>query len=572
MIAVLGVLTTALVFGQGKLDWPYTYVEDFDTISSPHGVTVDHSGNIWYASFSDSVGIHAVRPDGTHLSFSPIFEVTIDGTTHNIARGNVGVNTDHEGNIILSMGSRLFKINAQDGTGMNFRQFPKSVTKAGVDQNGRIYVSGVTGEVPLWILDADFDSVGVVTESITVWSRAIEVSPDGRDVYMGSLWHSAVQHFYSEDGTEYALVDSLPGPFMGHTNGLNFDRDGRLWVCEWQDGRYNDNIYIYNMATLERETLTGELPNELWGPRGVGFSLNGDTAYIALFDGAVIQRWVRSGEIEPMLDDFEGDEFINNWGAPWQLTGGLAGTLAFERVTPGFESDYALRVHGQYSNWAGVETLMNPDFEPVDISNFKAISFRVKGTQADSAGIRIRERKAETERGYEFAKFIFHYTDEWQEIQINFEDFWPSYGTEEFDPPFDATDIVAIDWGPHRTYYDVDFVIDNVRFLTEVVSVDDPVRPELPVKFTLYQNYPNPFNPATTIEYYIPESAQVTLEIYNVLGQRVRTLVNDFQQQGRYSVVWNSRNDGGQELSSGVYFYKLSAGDAIDIRKMTLVR
>ncbi len=572
MGVLLCILMTVLVFGQGKLDWQYSYVADFDTISTPHGVTVDHSGNIWYASFGDSAGIQAVRPDGTHLPFSPIFELTIDGTVHNVGRGNVGINTDHEGNIIIGMGSRLFRINADDGTGMNFRQFPKSVTKPGVDENGRIYLSGVTGEVPLWILDADFDSIGVVIDEITVWTRAVEVSPDGKDVFMGSLWHSVVQHFRSEDGATYEQLDDLPGPIMGHTNGVDFDKEGRLWVCEWQDGRYNDNIYVYDMETLERETITGELPIELWDPRGVGFSETGDTAYIALFSGSVIQKWVRSADISPLLDDFEGEEYVNHWGGPWQMTGGSAGTLGFELSQPGFESDNALYITGQHTNWPGVETLLDPDFAPVDISQFKGIGFYVMGSREDTAAIRIREQKAVDQRGYEFAKYVFAYSEEWQDIQIAFEDFWPEFGSAEFNPPFDATDIVAIDWGPHRAYYDVDFYIDNIRFLTEIVSVDDYVNRDLPEGFVLYQNYPNPFNPYTTIEYYIPEPGHVTLEVYNTLGQRVSVLVDEFRQQGRHAEVWYARDQSGSELSSGVYFYRISAGSFVDIKKMTLIR
>lgn len=577
--AVLGFLLTALVFGQGKLNWQYSYVEDFSPIASPHGVTVDPAGNVWFGSFGDSVGLHALQPDGQPLPFSPIFDVTINGTTYNIARNNRGMTTDHNGNILVVIGGQLIRINYQDGTGMAYRDLGITLTKPAVDQNGNVYVGPVVGTVdpgmdprPIWKLNADLEEIGVVTDSMEVWSRAMEVTPDGMNVYVGSLWHSAVQRYHSDDGITYALVDSLPGPIMGHTNGLNLDREGRLWVCEWQDGRFNDNIYIYNLETLTRETITGELPNELWDPRGVGFSVTGDTAYIALFSEGTIQKWVRSADLSPLLDDFEGEEYVNYWGGPWQKTGGSAGTLSFERSSPGYESDYALYIKGQHTNWPGVESLLNPDFEPVDISQFKGISFYVMGAAPDSAAIRIRERKAETDRGYEFAKYIFQITEEWREVQISFEDFWPEYGSAEFNPPFDATDIVAIDWGPHRTFYDVDFYIDNVRLLTEVVSVDDFVKSELPSEFRLYQNYPNPFNPSTTIEFYLHEPAYVTLEIYNTIGQLVTVLVDEYRQQGRYSAIWNARDQAGRELSSGIYFYRIAAGASVEIKKMKLVR
>jgi hypothetical protein len=83
---------------------------------------------------------------------------------------------------------------------------------------------------------------------------------------------------------------------------------------------------------------------------------------------------------------------------------------------------------------------------------------------------------------------------------------------------------------------------------------------QLPKEYSLLQNYPNPFNPSTTIRYGLPEQSQVTLKIYNILGQEVRTLVSDIQEAGYRSVVWNSSNNSGQVVGSGVYFYRLQAG------------
>ena len=85
--------------------------------------------------------------------------------------------------------------------------------------------------------------------------------------------------------------------------------------------------------------------------------------------------------------------------------------------------------------------------------------------------------------------------------------------------------------------------------------------------FQLNQNYPNPFNPVTTISYTLPVGAMVTMAVYDLLGRKVRTLVDEFQEIGRYSVVFD-----GDGLSSGIYFCQLTAGDLIETRKMLLVR
>jgi hypothetical protein len=84
----------------------------------------------------------------------------------------------------------------------------------------------------------------------------------------------------------------------------------------------------------------------------------------------------------------------------------------------------------------------------------------------------------------------------------------------------------------------------------------------LPTKFALFQSYPNPFNPSTTIGYELPRTSTVELHVYNVLGQRVATLVNEQQKPGRYSVVWNGDNDRGQQVAGGVYIYRLMAREA----------
>jgi M6 family metalloprotease-like protein len=95
----------------------------------------------------------------------------------------------------------------------------------------------------------------------------------------------------------------------------------------------------------------------------------------------------------------------------------------------------------------------------------------------------------------------------------------------------------------------------------------------LPMEFQLLPNYPNPFNPETTIRYALPEAAQVHLRVYNVLGQEVRTLVDGFQEVGVQTVVWDGRTGGGQNVSSGVYVYRLEVeGKYAASRRMLLAR
>jgi hypothetical protein len=87
----------------------------------------------------------------------------------------------------------------------------------------------------------------------------------------------------------------------------------------------------------------------------------------------------------------------------------------------------------------------------------------------------------------------------------------------------------------------------------------EPPPQETPVVYELAQNYPNPFNPTTTIQYGLPAAANVTLKIYNILGQEIMTLVNEQKNPGTYQTIWNGRNSAGIHVASGVYFYSLVA-------------
>ena len=94
-----------------------------------------------------------------------------------------------------------------------------------------------------------------------------------------------------------------------------------------------------------------------------------------------------------------------------------------------------------------------------------------------------------------------------------------------------------------------------------------------PEAFALSNNFPNPFNPETTIQYALPQAADVQLTVYNVAGQVVRTLVAEHQSAGRYTVAWDATNDSGHRLSSGMYFYRLQAGGEFrEVNKMLLIK
>ena len=94
----------------------------------------------------------------------------------------------------------------------------------------------------------------------------------------------------------------------------------------------------------------------------------------------------------------------------------------------------------------------------------------------------------------------------------------------------------------------------------------------IPIQYALYQNYPNPFNPATTIRYDLPKQSYVTITVYDMLGREVTTLVNQHQNAGSKSILWNATNFYGKTVSNGIYLCRIQAGDYIDTNKMILLK
>jgi hypothetical protein len=105
---------------------------------------------------------------------------------------------------------------------------------------------------------------------------------------------------------------------------------------------------------------------------------------------------------------------------------------------------------------------------------------------------------------------------------------------------------------------------------------EDKIGTLQPQEFVLFQNYPNPFNPTTMISFELPTSAKVTVDIFNVNGQLVRTLVNDVRPAGVHTFNWDGTDDAGTSLTSGIYVYKMKADDGtnfyIHSKKMTFIK
>ena len=145
-----------------------------------------------------------------------------------------------------------------------------------------------------------------------------------------------------------------------------------------------------------------------------------------------------------------------------------------------------------------------------------------------------------------------------------------------FDAIFAAETMDAgIEWNVSVTDGEEEVISENgpltlgVNASDAVLSIHDAL---LPDEFALHQNYPNPFNPVTTLRYDLPENGLVNITIYDMLGRQVKILVNQTQDAGYKSVVWNATNDYGKPVSAGIYLYQIQAGKYISTKKMVLLK
>jgi len=164
------------------------------------------------------------------------------------------------------------------------------------------------------------------------------------------------------------------------------------------------------------------------------------------------------------------------------------------------------------------------------------------------------------------------------------------------DLSMDCVDLTGIDFGPCDMALGTGWINDNCEYISGCDWVADSVDytaaffnsmdncieacflasndeiNQLPQAFNLYNNYPNPFNPVTTLRYDIPENSHVTITIYDMLGRQVKTLINQTQDAGYKSLIWDATNDYGKPVSAGIYLYQIQAGEYISTKKMVLLK
>ncbi|MCI0494320.1 DUF5050 domain-containing protein [candidate division KSB1 bacterium] len=351
------------------------------------------------------------------------------------------------------------------------------------------------------------------------------------------------------DGTGFQRLTNN----TAHDECPSFSPDGKkIAFVSNRDGNYE--IYLMNPDGSDQQRLTHSSEDELhtdWSPDGmkIAFSRYPDPSHANIFvmniDGSNVQQ-ITSNAGENMRPDWSPDGtqilFNSNKDGNYEIYLMNADGSNQQRLTntTAFEIFPQLSPDGNKISYARI--VMNPFYGEIHLRNLDG-SGDVALTQNSRSENPVwspdgTQIAFQTSRDGNFEVYVMNADGSNQQRLTNHSswDGWPSWG--------------------------------RVKVPT---AVEDNFG-EMPKDFRLYQNYPNPFNPITNIAFDIPRIASTELEILNILGERIKTLVSEMKAPGSYLVAWDGTDDNGDHVSSGFYFYRLASGALCQTRKATLAR
>ncbi len=318
-------LLPAMALAQDEMDWQFSSIFPADSQSvihqafQTHGLAVDSTGNVWICGIGNPV--YVFDADGTPIDFSPIETLTF-GTETDTLSSCTGLRTDHQGNILASYGSTLYRINAETGEGMDKlktgvmrnAETEASINTVGVTDDGFVVISYVFPNNPVQIWDPTLTSLVATPDDARYgFARTVAVSDDGTDIYQPVYSESAVLHYHSDAGVigPYSVPDTLLRGIKAESIAFNHET-GDLWLSS---GSFNDfpsdpykpfKWYAYDTETqalvdsvewnnLEQDTSEA-LGDFTPRPRAIAFSPDGMTMYLGQFNGnppvAGVQKFV----------------------------------------------------------------------------------------------------------------------------------------------------------------------------------------------------------------------------------------------------------------------------------------
>ncbi|KPK95541.1 hypothetical protein AMJ80_05010 [bacterium SM23_31] len=445
----------------------------------------------------------------------------------------------------------------------------------------------------------------------------------------GDIWFGGDTGVSKYDGNTWTSYSWLKGDsiYFGRVQCIAFEQDSIVWLGQYGGiSKFDGKSWIKyrlgsNLNYNDVKAVAIDADGTKWfGTRGGGvFTFDGfNWASYGTEDGLVHSR------VQAIKIDSDGNKWFGTYGGVskfdgntwtnYKTTDGLVEERVYaiaieEEGIKWFGTDGGVSVFGSLSDFPTVITCLPdivnnitiPDDSSIVTLNYlddASLSFNFTSGDVANHNISIKKISSLSDdftgsSDYagvpEFDKPVFYYDMSIDvsdfEVELTFkytDDFLAYHGIEE-----DSIVVCYYDCSlnPRGNIWHVLSGAINKEFNTITVTVDQfslfaitgndetLVRAfRFPQDFRLYQNYPNPFNLATTIRYALTNTSHVQLTIYNILGQKVKTLVNEPQSSGEYFVIWNGTNDSGLQAGSGVYLCKLKVSSFSETKKIILIK
>ena len=502
-----------------------------------------HKEDYFPGEYPDPIPIDGNDTTGIDIALAPIVPTGIRGTVTDISTGNpiegarihaFNVNYWHHNRVAYTDENGDYEIDTPPGE-YQVRACAEGYLSEEYPTNVIVPETGYVEDIDFALTGFSFGSIsGTVTDTSGSPIENARIIARKYDGWFG-------RHARTDETGAYTIENLLPGDYRVHAYKWGYD-----------PAVYPDTVVVPdggNVVDIDF-IMTPPLPHD----GVISGTVTDDSTGLPIEGASLIALGHSNGPwhhfvVRRVFTDENGDYLFDNLPH-----------IQFKIHThaDGYIGEFYDNVH---SYWDA--SLVTPDADSIDI----ALALR------DDPGIRtISGRISDPADGFVDGGIIYLMSDD-RIVDIVSTDIEGYYGFTNLQPgTYEVSAFTPYGEGALENPIELTFDdYGNADIVIAVTSTDDNTD-LLPDKSALSQNYPNPFNAHTTISFNLPSTENVELSIYNVVGQKIITLQNGRMNAGEHSIIWDGRSDNGSEVASGIYFYRLSAGDQTETRRMTFLK